>query len=197
AADEDDADTSAQTETEEESSAQSEDTGEETSSADSSADAESDSAEEETSNLLTSSNSSSSSNASSDASSANSSSATSSSSSSGVTGSDVVAYAVQFVGNPYVWGGTSLTNGCDCSGFVVSVYAHFGYSLPHFSGSLRYCGTGVSYSEAQPGDIICYDGHVGIYMGGGQMVNAFDTEHGIIICAVNTSRLVAVRRILT
>lgn len=116
--------------------------------------------------------------------------------SSAVSGSDVVAYALQFVGNPYVWGGTSLTNGCDCSGFVMSVYAHFGYSLPHFSGSLRYCGTGVSYEEAQAGDIICYDGHVGIYMGGGQMVNAFDSAHGIIICSVNQQRLIAVRRIL-
>ena len=111
-------------------------------------------------------------------------------------GGAVVAYALQFVGNPYVWGGTSLTNGCDCSGFVKSVYARFGYDLPHFSGSLRHCGTGVSYAEAQPGDVICYDGHVGIYMGDGAMVNAFDSKHGIIICSVNTSRLVAVRRIL-
>ncbi|MCD8334455.1 MAG: C40 family peptidase, partial [Clostridiales bacterium] len=156
------------------------------SSAASSAETEDSSADEEVSSSLTSSSALTS-----------SSSSASSSSSSGTTGADVVAYAVQFVGNPYVWGGTSLTNGCDCSGFVVSVYAHFGYSLPHFSGSLRYCGTGVSYSDAQPGDIICYDGHVGIYIGDGQMVNAFDTEHGIIICAVNTSRLVAVRRILT
>jgi cell wall-associated NlpC family hydrolase len=118
------------------------------------------------------------------------------SNSSGITGADVVAYGVQFLGNPYVWGGTSLTNGCDCSGFVMSVYGHFGYSLPHFSGSIRSCGIGVSYSEAIAGDIICYDGHVGIYMGNGQMVNAFDTKHGIIICSVNTSRLIAVRRII-
>lgn len=116
--------------------------------------------------------------------------------SSSTTGAEVVQFAVQFVGNPYVWGGESLTEGCDCSGFIKAVYAHFGYSLPHFSGSLRSCGTGVKYSEAKQGDIICYDGHVGIYMGNGQMVNAFDSKHGIIICSVNTSRLVAVRRIL-
>lgn len=117
-------------------------------------------------------------------------------SSSAVTGEDVVAYAMQFVGNPYVWGGTSLTNGVDCSGFVMKVYAHFGYSLPHYSGAQRYCGVGVSYANAQPGDVICYDGHVGIYIGDGKMVNAHSSKYGIIVSAVNTSRIVAVRRIL-
>ena len=72
------------------------------------------------------------------------------------------AMHVQFLGNPYVWGGTSLTKGVDCSGFVMQIYAHYGISLPHSSSALRGVGRGVSYSEAQPGDIICYSGHVAI-----------------------------------
>lgn len=87
-------------------------------------------------------------------------------------GQSVVDYATQFVGNPYVWGGTSLTNGADCSGFVQSVYAHFGVSLPRTSESQMYAGREVSYAEAQPGDLICYGGHIAIYMGGGQIVHA-------------------------
>ena len=96
-----------------------------------------------------------------------------------VSGSSVVSYACQFVGNPYVWGGTSLTNGADCSGFVMSVFAHFGVSLPHSSGALQGCGKAVSYANAQPGDLICYSGHVAIYMGGGQIVHAQSTAVGI------------------
>ncbi|MDD2981092.1 MAG: NlpC/P60 family protein [Hespellia sp.] len=111
------------------------------------------------------------------------------------SGSSVVGYAEQFVGNPYVWGGTSLTNGCDCSGFVMSVYAAFGVSLPHSSGALRSVGYGVSYSEAQPGDIICYSGHVGIYAGGGTIVNAIDDAHGIGYSSATYSTILAVRRI--
>ncbi len=91
----------------------------------------------------------------------------------------MVAYALQFVGNPYVWGGTSLTNGCDCSGFTMQVYAHFGYSLPHYSGSQASCGVGVSYANAQEGDLICYSGHVGIYIGSGKMVSALGAKYGI------------------
>ena len=87
-------------------------------------------------------------------------------------------FAKQFIGNPYVWGGTSLTNGADCSGFVQSVYAHFGFSLPRTSTAQRGVGRAVSYAEAQPGDIICYNGHVGIYAGNGQIVNAQDPAHG-------------------
>lgn len=90
----------------------------------------------------------------------------------GVSGSSVVSYACQFIGNPYVSGGTSLTNGCDCSGFVMSVYANFGISLPHSSYALQSCGQEVSYENARAGDLICYAGHVAIYMGNGQIVNA-------------------------
>ena len=113
----------------------------------------------------------------------------------GSGGSAVAGYALQFTGNPYVWGGTSLTNGADCSGFVMSVYAHFGVSLPHSSGALRGVGRGVSYSEAQPGDIICYDGHVGIYIGGGQLVHASNPSDGIKVSSATYRSILAVRRI--
>ena len=113
------------------------------------------------------------------------------------TGQSVVNYACQFVGNPYVWGGTSLTNGADCSGFILSVYAKFGVSLPHSSGAMAGCGRGVSYSEAMPGDIICYAGHVAIYMGGGQIVHASNAKDGIKISGNAAYRpIVAVRRVL-
>lgn len=107
----------------------------------------------------------------------------------------VADYACQFIGNPYVWGGTSLTNGADCSGFVQSVYAHFGVSLPRTSSAQRSAGYEVSYSEAQPGDIICYSGHVGIYIGNGQIVNAQDPAHGIGISPVAYTSILTVRRI--
>ena len=104
---------------------------------------------------------------------------------------------MQFRGNPYVWGGTSLTNGADCSGFIMSVYAKFGVSLPHSSGAMAGCGRGVSYSEAMPGDIICYAGHVAIYMGGGQIVHASNAKDGIKISGNAAYRpIVAVRRVL-
>ena len=113
------------------------------------------------------------------------------------TGQSVVNYACQFVGNPYVWGGTSLTNGADCSGFIMSIYAKFGVSLPHSSGAMAGCGRGVSYSEAMPGDIICYAGHVAIYMGGGQIVLASNAKDGIKISGNAAYRpIVAVRRVL-
>ena len=95
------------------------------------------------------------------------------------SGGSVTSYALQFLGNPYVWGGTSLTKGVDCSGFVMQVYAHYGISLPHSSSALRGVGRGVSYSEAQPGDIICYSGHVAIYLGGGKIVHASNPKDGI------------------
>ena len=109
------------------------------------------------------------------------SSSSSSSSSSSGSGSSVVNYATQFVGNPYVWGGTSLTNGADCSGFVQSVYANFGVSLPRTSYEQQNAGTEVSYADAQPGDLICYGGHVAIYMGNGQIVHASNSRDGIKI----------------
>ena len=113
-----------------------------------------------------------------------------------VSGSSVVSYACQFVGNPYVWGGTSLTNGADCSGFVMSVFAHFGVSLPHSSGALQGCGKAVSYANAQPGDLICYSDHVAIYMGGGQIVHAQSTAVGITTSSATYRTIVAVRRVL-
>ncbi len=109
------------------------------------------------------------------------SSSSSSSSSFSGSGSSVVNYATQFVGNPYVWGGTSLTNGADCSGFVQSVYANFGVSLPRTSYEQQNAGTEVSYADAQPGDLICYGGHVAIYMGNGQIVHASNSRDGIKI----------------
>ena len=112
------------------------------------------------------------------------------------SGSAVVNYACQFVGNPYVWGGTSLTNGADCSGFIMSVYAHFGVSLPHSSSAMRGVGREVSVSDMQPGDIVCYSGHVAIYMGGGQIVHASSPSTGIKISGnVHYKTILTVRRI--
>lgn len=111
-------------------------------------------------------------------------------------GQSVVEYAMQFIGNPYVWGGTDLVNGADCSGFVQSVYAHFGISLPRTSAEQRSAGTGVSYSDIQVGDIVCYDGHVGIYIGDGEIVNAIGSKYGIGISSATYSSIITVRRVL-
>ena len=113
-----------------------------------------------------------------------------------ISGQEVVDFALQFVGNPYVWGGTSLTNGADCSGFVMSVFGHFGISLPHSSYALRSCGRAVSYSNAQPGDLICYSGHVAIYIGGGRIVGAQSTAVGIATQTATYRTILAVRRVL-
>ncbi len=111
-------------------------------------------------------------------------------------GNAVAEYALQFVGNPYVYGGTSLTNGADCSGFVMSVYANFGVSLPHSSASDRSQGYAVgSLSEAQPGDLICYSGHVALYIGDGQIVHASNSKTGIIVSNAGYRKILAIRRI--
>lgn len=111
-------------------------------------------------------------------------------------GVSVAEYAVQFVGNPYVYGGTSLTNGADCSGFVMSVYANFGVSLPHSSSSDRSQGSAVDGLEnAQPGDLICYSGHVALYIGDGQIVHASTSKTGIIISNASYKKILAIRRI--
>ena len=114
---------------------------------------------------------------------------------SGSGGSSVVNYGSQFVGNPYVYGGSSLTNGTDCSGFVMSCYSAFGVSLPHSSSALRSAGYGVSYDEMQPGDIVCYSGHVGIYAGNGTLLHASNKRTGITYSNVNYKKILAIRRI--
>ena len=147
-------------------------------------------------NNTTSSNSGSSNSNRSNSSSSGSSSDSGSASTGSGSGSAVVNYACQFVGNPYVWGGTSLTNGADCSGFIMSVYAHFGVSLPHSSSAMRGVGREVSVSDMQPGDIVCYSGHVAIYMGGGQIVHASSPSTGIKISGnVHYKTILTVRRI--
>lgn len=112
------------------------------------------------------------------------------------TPSAVAEFACQFIGNPYVWGGTSLTNGADCSGFVMKVYEYFGINLPHSSYLDRTVGTAVEYDEIQPGDIVCYDGHVGIYAGNGQIINALNRRKGITLTDVNYDTVLAVRRVI-
>ena len=108
----------------------------------------------------------------------------------------VAEFACQFVGNPYVYGGSSLTNGADCSGFVMSVYENFGVSLPHSSTADRKQGAAVSgLEDAQPGDLICYSGHVAIYIGNGQIVHASNAKTGIIISNATYKKILAIRRI--
>lgn len=111
-------------------------------------------------------------------------------------GQAVVDFACQFIGNPYVWGGTSLTNGADCSGFVQAVYANFGISMPRTSSQMRSAGVEVSFEQAIPGDVFCYEGHVGIYMGNGQIVNAIDESHGIGISSATYTNIITIRRLV-
>ncbi len=114
-----------------------------------------------------------------------------------VSGSAVVQYALNFVGNPYVWGGKDPNTGADCSGFTSYVYGHFGISIPSYSYAQRSVGQEVSYENAQPGDLICYAGHVAIYMGNGQIVHAKGTAYGIVAYDNATYRpIITVRRVL-
>ena len=114
-----------------------------------------------------------------------------------ITGQEVVDYACKYIGNPYVWGGTSLTNGADCSGFVQSVYKHFGIYVPRTSLLQRRAGCAVSYENVEIGDIICYEGHVGLYIGNGKIVNARSPEEGIGITSATYDRILAVRRVIS
>ncbi|MEE1313232.1 MAG: NlpC/P60 family protein [Lachnospiraceae bacterium] len=112
-------------------------------------------------------------------------------------GEEVAKYALRFVGNPYVYGGTSLTNGADCSGFTMSVYKHFGYSIPRTSSAQRSAGKKVSWSNKKPGDLICYYGHVAIYIGNNTVVHASNRKTGIKTTSPANYRSVAcVRRIV-
>lgn len=117
--------------------------------------------------------------------------------STGVSGSSVVSYAMQFVGNPYVWAGNSLTNGVDCSGFVHEVYAHFGISTPRYSQAFKSVGQAVSFDNIQPGDVVVYPGHVAIYAGGGVIVEAQSTKAGITANRnVQCHTILAIRRLV-
>ena len=114
--------------------------------------------------------------------------------------SDIASYALQFVGNPYVAGGTSLTNGTDCSGFVMSVYAAFGVSLPRTTGAQAQSGYGVSVDEAQPGDIVSYGyngyvSHSALYIGNGMIVHASTPELGIRVDSMYIMPIITIRRI--
>lgn len=111
-------------------------------------------------------------------------------------GKKVAKYACQYIGYPYVSGGTSLTSGADCSGFTFRVYSDFGYSIPRTSYEQRSVGSGVNYSDAQPGDLICYDGHVALYIGGGMIVHASTERTGIKVSRAEYRPILAVRRIL-
>ena len=112
-------------------------------------------------------------------------------------GRQIADYGLQFVGNPYVYGGTSLTNGADCSGFVQSVYRNFGINLPRTSGEQGACGSAVaSLAEAQPGDLIWYSGHIGIYIGNGQIVHASSAKTGIKVSNAGYRTILSIRRIV-
>lgn len=113
------------------------------------------------------------------------------------SGQEIAKYACQFIGNPYVAGGTSLTNGADCSGFVQSVYKAYGYSLPRTSYSQSQVGRSVSYDEAEPGDIIYYGGHVAIYLGNGRIVHAATARTGIVTQSATYRSIITIRRIVS
>lgn len=118
----------------------------------------------------------------------------------GTKGAQVVQYACQFIGNPYVWGGNDLYNGIDCSGFTKAVFAHFGVSIPRYSGDQQSVGVAVSMSEARPGDLVCYAGHVAIYMGNGNAVHAsYEAPYpkgGIKVSSVYMKPIITIRRLV-
>jgi len=111
-------------------------------------------------------------------------------------GKKIAKYGCQYIGNKYVYGGTSLTNGTDCSGFTYRIYQNFGYTIPRTSYLQRSAGKSVSYENAEPGDLICYDGHVGLYMGGGYIVHASNARSGIKVSKATYRKILAVRRII-
>ena len=111
-------------------------------------------------------------------------------------GKQIAKYGLQFIGNPYVWGGTSLTKGADCSGFTYRIYKDFGYNISRTSRQQRSDGTSVKYEDAQPGDLICYSGHVGLYIGGGYIVHASNERTGIKVSKATYRQILSVRRIL-
>ncbi|MGN0660017.1 MAG: NlpC/P60 family protein [Emergencia sp.] len=112
-------------------------------------------------------------------------------------GQAIASYALKFVGNPYVYGGSSLTKGADCSGFVMAVYKHFGIIMAHDADAMRNYGREVSLAEARPGDLVCHYGHVGIYIGGGMIVHAVNEGMGIAVTGASyTGPVITVRRIV-
>lgn len=116
---------------------------------------------------------------------------------SGATGVKVVEYAMKWLGNPYVWGGESLTDGCDCSGFTMLVYGHFGVELPHYSYSQEAYGKEIkSLDDAAAGDLICYGSHVAIYIGNDKMINAANPKAGITIGTADYRKIVTIRRLV-